>query len=66
DVYGDELLRMYVSVIGLDGNPQVILDRYEIDHAVLPPDWALAGWFDASPDWRRAYADATAVVWVRE
>jgi hypothetical protein len=66
DVYGDELLRMYVSVIGLEGDPQVILDRYGIDHALLPPDWDLAAWFDDSENWRRAYEDPTAVVWVRE
>jgi hypothetical protein len=66
DVYGDALLRMYVSVIGLEVDPQTVMDRYRIDHALLPPDWELAAWFDASPNWRRAYADLTAVVWVRE
>jgi hypothetical protein len=66
DVYGDALLRMYVSVIGLEVDPQIILDRYQIDHAVLPPDWKLAAWFDASPNWRQVYVDSTAAVWVRE
>jgi hypothetical protein len=65
DVYGDELLRMYVSVIGLEGDPQVTLDRYRIDHALLPPDWDLAAWFDASDIWERVYADSTAAIWVR-
>jgi hypothetical protein len=65
DVYGDALLHMYVDVIGLDGDPQVVFDRYDIDHAVLPPDWELAAWFDDSPGWERAYADDTAVIWVR-
>jgi hypothetical protein len=65
DVYGDALLRMYVSVIGLEVDPQIILDRYDIDHALLPPDWSLAEWFDASDHWERAYSDSTAVVWVR-
>lgn len=65
DVYGDELLRMYVSVIGLQVNPQTVMDRYRIDHALLPPDWPLAAWFDKSPLWRRVYTDSTAVIWVR-
>jgi hypothetical protein len=43
----------------------VLLDRYEIDHALFPPDTPLAEWFDASPAWERAYADDTAVVWLR-
>jgi hypothetical protein len=64
DVYGDDLLRMYVSIIGVEGDPQLLLDRYEIDHAVFPPDTLLAEWFDASDLWERAYADETAVVWV--
>lgn len=66
DVYGDELLRMYVSIIGLEGDPQVLLDRYGIDHAVFPPGTPLADWFDASDMWVRAYADETAVIWLRQ
>lgn len=65
DVYGDELLQMYVSIIGLHSDPQETLDGYGIDHAVYPPETPLAGWFDQSTSWRRAYADETAVVWVR-
>jgi hypothetical protein len=65
DVYGDDLLKMYVSVIGLQVDPQTIMDRYRIDYAILPPDWPLAAWFDKAPGWRRAYADGTAVIWVR-
>jgi hypothetical protein len=65
DVYGDELLKQYVRVIGLDGDPQEVFDRYEIDYAVIPPDWELAGWFDESPLWERVYTDDTAAIWVR-
>ena len=65
DVYGDDLLQMYVGVIGLRGDPQEIFDRYDIDHAVIPPDWELAAWLDASPLWERAYTDDTAAIWVR-
>ena len=65
DVYGDELLQMYVSIIGVQGDPQATLDRYGIDHAVFPPDTPLADWFDSSSLWQRAYSDTTAVVWLR-
>ncbi|HKO32186.1 MAG TPA: hypothetical protein VJY85_00415 [Candidatus Limnocylindria bacterium] len=65
DVYGDDLIAMYVSVIGLQGDPQRVLDRYGIDHVVLPPNWKLAQWLDHSPLWQRDYQDATAVVWRR-
>jgi hypothetical protein len=65
DVYGDELLRMYVSIIGVEGDPQVLLDHYRIDYAVFPPDTPLAAWFDASARWERVYTDTTAAIWVR-
>ena len=65
DVYGDELLQMYVSIIGVRDDPQVELDRYAIDHAVFPPGTPLAAWFDASAGWERVYSDATAAIWVR-
>jgi hypothetical protein len=65
DVYGDELLQMYVGIIGLHGDPQAAFDRYVIDYAVFPPDTPLAGWFDASATWERVYHDATAAIWVR-
>jgi hypothetical protein len=64
DVYGDALLKQYVSIIGVE-DPQAVFDRYRIDYAVFSPDTPLAGWFDASPQWERVYADATADVWVR-
>jgi hypothetical protein len=65
DVYGDALLEMYVSIIGVQGDPQTLLDRYRIDYAVFPPDTELAAWFDASADWRRVHSDPTAAIWVR-
>jgi hypothetical protein len=65
DVYGDALLRMYVSIIGVRDDPQVIFDMYRIDYAVFPPDTPLADWFDASDRWARVYSDDTAAIWVR-
>lgn len=65
DVYGDALLRMYVSIIGVEGDPQALFDRYGIDYAVFPPDTPLAAWFDASADWKGVYRDSTAAIWVR-
>ncbi len=64
DVYGDDLLQMYVGIIGLHGDPQDTFDRYQIDYAVFPLDTALAAWFDASSAWQRVYLDETAAIWV--
>lgn len=65
DVYGDDALETYVSIIGVRDDPGVELDRYSIDHAIFAPDTPLAAWFDASPTWERAFADDVAVIWVR-
>jgi hypothetical protein len=65
DVYGDALLRMYVSIIGVRDDPQVLFDHYQVDYAVFPPDSPLADWFDASDIWERVYQDETAAIWVR-
>ena len=65
DVYGDRVVREYVSVIGLDGDPQAVFDRYRIDHVIYPPDTALGNWLDASSSWKRAYADSVAIVWTK-
>jgi len=65
DVYGDQLLQMYGAIIGLDGDPQIRLDRYRIDYAIYAVDTPLASWFDASASWRRVYADDLAAIWVR-
>jgi hypothetical protein len=65
DVYSDQLLLLYAAIISVQIDPEPELDRYEIDHVIFFPDNAFAAWLDASAEWKRAYADALAVVWVR-
>jgi hypothetical protein len=65
DIYRDELLDHYAAVISLQTDPQAELDRYEIDHVLFHPDSTFGAWLDASPDWKRAYADSMAAVWIR-
>lgn len=63
DVYGDDIIREYVSVIGVDGDPQAVLDRFGIDYVLYPPNTALSDWLDASDRWDRVHEDPVAVVW---
>lgn len=65
DVYGDEVVRRYAHTILLEVDPAVELARFEIDHVLFSPDSYLGRWLDASPDWRRAYGDPIAAIWVR-
>lgn len=63
DVYGDAVIREYVGVIGLDGDPQSTFDRYRIGYVLVPDHTALASWLDASTRWERAISTGTGVVW---
>jgi hypothetical protein len=63
DVYGDAVIRRYVSVIGLDTDPQATFDQYAVDHVVIPGDSALAGWLSSSASWERVVATSNGDVW---
>ena len=65
DVYGDDALRMYADLIGLDVPPESVLDRFQITHVLFATRAPLATWLDASKAWRVAYRDEVATVWVR-
>jgi hypothetical protein len=65
DVYGDAIIRRYAQTILLEIDPRAELDRYGVDAVLFSPNSALARWLDAAAEWRRAYSDAVAAVWVR-
>jgi hypothetical protein len=65
DVYSDAILSQYADVIGLRGDPQVVLDRYEIDYVLFVSASDLGAWLDGSSTWERGYTDSLAAVWVR-
>jgi hypothetical protein len=66
DVYGDEVIREYIEVISVNVDPAAFFERHGIDHVLHPPDSTLGDWLDGRDDWRRAYEDGVAVVWVRD
>jgi hypothetical protein len=63
DVYGDAVIRRYVSVIGLDSDPQATFDEYDVDYVVMPSDSALASWLNQSPRWKRIFSTSMVSVW---
>lgn len=65
DVYSDELITLYASIVQVKIDPQPVLDRYGIDHVIFKPGDPFAEWLDASPEWERVYSDSTAAVWIR-
>jgi hypothetical protein len=68
DMYGDELVLDFVSII--NGNRAAFADavkRWNIRWAILPKEnVALIALLDRSPDWRRIKADKVGVIYVRE
>ncbi len=67
DMYGDDLLRLYLDVE--HGDPAAIaraFRRYDIQWTILTPKSPLVKRLDATPGWRRLYADKWAVVQTRD
>jgi len=66
DVYGDEVIRAYVETISVNQDPGAYLDAYRVDHVLYPADATLGRWLTESGEWRVAYEDEVASVWVRD
>jgi hypothetical protein len=65
DIYHDAPIRRYAETVLLERNPETVLDEDRIDFVLFDVDTPFAQWLDASAEWRRAYGDDLAGVWVR-
>jgi hypothetical protein len=66
DIYGDSFFKQYSEALELrstDGLPN-LLAKYKVSWTLLSPDSAAVAMLDRLPQWRRFYADETAVVHV--
>ena len=61
DVYGEAFIREYEQVITLGAGWQDVLDKYHVDWALIPRQWALAKAL-SDEGWREIYADETAII----
>ena len=67
DLYGDEFMGMYLSVVRAKGDMlDEVLCRYNIEWTIFGADTAVPALMDRTPGWRRLYSDKVAVVHVRE
>jgi hypothetical protein len=64
DVTGN-VTRQYETVITLQEGWPDILERYEVQWAILPPGWPLTAALSAR-DWKPIYEDPTAVILIKE
>lgn len=60
------LLADYVQIVDLRPGALALLQKYDIQSCLLQPDEALATVLAALPEWRRAYADDTSVLFIRQ
>jgi hypothetical protein len=67
ELYGDNMLNLYDQLRSGDREAvEDALKRYEIAWTIFAPDNRIVAALDREPGWRRLYADATAVVHVRD
>jgi hypothetical protein len=66
DVYGNDPIQEYASVVRANTDPGPFLDRYEINYVLFPSTGQFAQRMDASSGWQRVYTDPIAAVWVRD
>jgi hypothetical protein len=67
ELYGDGMLNLYDKVRGGDrAAVEATLKRYDIAWTIFAPDNRIVATLDREPGWRRLYADATAVIHVRD
>lgn len=67
DIYGDDFLKIYIEAIGLKESDglEKLLAQYKIEWTLLPPGSPAIALLDHLSEWRRLYADKTAVVHVK-
>ncbi|MBW8837403.1 MAG: hypothetical protein JF605_20775 [Burkholderia sp.] len=66
DMYGDDLLKVYLDVSSGDRTAiDRTMSRYDIQWSILQPSSPLAAALDTRPGWRRIYSDKWAVVQAR-
>ena len=67
DMYGGDMLGLYLRLVS--GNPATLeaaLRRFDIAWTIFAPGAAIVATLDREPGWRRIYADAHAVVHMRD
>jgi hypothetical protein len=67
ELYGDATMSLYGRLqAGDEADVESALKRYGIAWTIFAPDSRMVAILDRKPGWRRLYADATAVVHVRD
>jgi len=65
ELMGDPLLNQYNSVQNLRPDWKAILDQYKVDYVIFNKGEALSNVLATQPEWKVAYQDDVAVIFVR-
>ena len=65
DLYGDDLLSQFTTVLHLHTGWQEVLSRWQIEAVLVPPSSAVAQALLLDPGWHAAYSDSKAVLLLR-
>jgi hypothetical protein len=65
ELMGDPLLNQYNSVQNLRPDWKAILDQYQVDYVIFNKGEALSNVLATQPEWKIAYEDDVAVIFVR-
>ena len=65
DLYGNEMLETYATTMDVKPGWDAVLDRFQVQTVLVPPDHALSSVLAISPHWKRVYTDPVATVFER-
>lgn len=65
DLYGDDMLRQFTTVVQFQTGWRDILDHWQVEAVLIPPSCALAQALLLDPDWHTEFSDSKAVILFR-
>jgi hypothetical protein len=65
-IYGEALTREYEQVVTLSKGWEDVLQKYDVRWAILRINTPLATRLSTSSNWKKAYQDTTAIIFVRK
>ena len=66
DLYGDDLLRQFLTAVQLLTGWREVLDGWRVDAVLVPPGCALAQGLGLDPQWHVAFSDSKAILLLRK
>jgi len=65
DLYGDDLLHQFQTVVQLRNGWRNVLDHWQVEEVLIPPSSAIAQALFLDPEWNVIFSDPKAIVLVR-